>query len=501
MQINIKKSLITSLTLALLVLTLLLPTFSLSAAGTVFTMSTDSSVKLGEEFTIELTVSSNEGFAGFDFDLHYSNTSLTLVKVEFSDELKKAGTVKSSNSISEMPYKLVFAADTNYKANTLLARFTFRLADNAKLENHEVYVTGSAVKADGKTLSATFQKGGVVAVCSHDTNDSLWVQYNHTEATCTSPSRTYYRCSECQQQKTEIGSDLKPHEYKDHEHKDATCTENGYDKQICKNCQTVFTTKVYEAKGHKFSDEKNVIPPSCMAQGYTISTCTVCSEEVKSDYTDKTDHVMVESSRLVPTCHSVGYIRFTCTVCAYQSETITETVDHSYTSAEVIAPTHSNKGYTVYRCTYGGCTQSYNSDYTDILPHTFEYTVVKEPTCTQAGFKTGICTAGCNVTDDVEIASTGHIFEDWEVAVEATEFYDGYEERVCIHCQFKETKLIPKLPKEPEQAKEKPKGPIETAVSYITDANHPAIIVVSLGAVFIAFVCVAYIIFKIKKIK
>ena len=350
MLIKNKKKIITFITLVFMTLILLLPTFGSNAAGTVFYMTTDSSVKAGEEFTIDLMVSSNEGFAGFDFELHYSNTSLTLVKMEFSSELKKAGIVRSSDSISEMPYKLVFAADKNYTASTWLAQFTFRLADNAKLENHEVYVSGTAYKADGKTLDATFKKGGVVAVCSHDTNSSLWVQYNHTEATCTTPSRTYYRCSECQQQKTEIGTELKPHQYKDHEHKDATCIENGYDKQICVNCLTVVTNKVYEATGHQFSGATEIIPPSCMAQGYTISKCTVCSEEIKSDYTEKTDHTMQESSRLSPTCHTVGYIRYQCSVCSHQSETLIETVDHSYNAAEIIAPTHMNKGYTIYKC-------------------------------------------------------------------------------------------------------------------------------------------------------
>lgn len=498
MQINLKRSLITSMTVFVLALILLLPTFNSNAAGTVFSMSTDSSVKPGEQFTLELSVNSNEGFAAFDFELHYSNTSLTLVKTEFSDSLKNAGIVNSSNSISEMPYKLTFASNENYKSNATLVKFTFKLASNAKLENHEVYVTGSAVNADGKTLSATFNKGGVVAVCSHDTNPSLWVRFNHIEATCTTPSRTYYRCSECQQQKTEIGTELKPHEFKDHEHKDATCTENGYDKQICKNCQTVVTTKTYDATGHNFSDVTNVVLPTCVAQGYTVSKCTVCHEEVKSDFTDKIAHDMKESSRLAPTCQTIGYIRYTCSVCAHQSETIIETVDHDYDAAEVIEPTHTTRGYTVYKCQYEGCTQSYMSDYTDIIPHTFEYTVVKEPTCTEPGFKTGICTHGCNVTHDVEIKATGHAFGDWYVAVEATQFYDGYEERVCEHCELKETRLIAKLTIDPNAGEDEPKGKIETAIAYITDANHPAVIAISLFAVLIAIVCVAYIVIKIR---
>lgn len=495
MQIKLKRSLIISMAVLTLTLLLTLPVFRSHGAGTVFSVTTDSSVEAGEIFIIDLIVTTDEGFAAFDLDLHYSNTSLELIKIEFTDTIKAAGNVKSSD---KAPYKLTFAAGEDFAADTSLAKLTFKLTEGASLENHEVYVTGSVIKADGSPVDAQFRSGGVVAVCSHDTDQSLWKQFNYTEATCTTPSQTYYRCSECQQQKTVIGTTLKPHEYKDHEHKDATCVENGYDKQICKNCQKVVTTKTYEATGHKFSDVTSVIPPTCMAQGYTVSTCTVCSEQVKSDYTDKIAHDMKESSRLSPTCQTVGYIRYTCTVCAHQSEDVIETVDHSYEAAEVVPPSHINKGYTIYRCKYDGCNHSYNDDYTDILPHTFEYTVVKEPTCTEAGFKTGICTEGCNVTDDVEIPATGHSFGNWYVAVEATHFYDGYEERACLHCQYKETKLIAKLTDDPNAGKQEPKSAFEKAVLYITDANHPAIIAVSLFAVIIAIVCIAYIIIKIR---
>jgi hypothetical protein len=262
----------------------------------------------------------------------------------------------------------------------------------------------------------------------------------------------------------------------------------------------VETTKTYAATGHKYSDVTNVVLPTCIAQGYTISKCTVCKEEVKSDFTDKIAHDMKESSRSEPTCTVVGYIRYSCSVCHTQSETLIETVDHSYVPTEIVEPTHINKGYTIYKCKYEGCTHSYNDNYTDALPHRFEYTIVKEPTCTQSGFKTGICSAGCNVTDEVEIAPTGHTFGDWYTALKATQFYDGYDERACAHCSAKETRLIPRLTSDPDD-NNAPKGKIAKMVAYITDANHPAIIAVSLFAVLISVVCVAYIITKIRKTK
>lgn len=503
MQIKFKRKPFICAVFTAIVLAALIPTFCINAASTAFVVSTTDSVKPGEEFKLEIKVNSNSGFAGFDFELHYSNTSLTLKKVEFAKALSDAGLVNTSDSISEMPYKLTFASANNFTQNTTLVTLTFKLSSNAKLENHEVYITGEAVTSTNQKINATFQKGGVVPICSHtsDLNAAPWVKFNYVEATCTTPARTYYRCSECQQQQTVVGDTLKPHDFKDYEHKDATCTENGYDKQICKNCQWVETTKTYSALGHKYSDVTDVVLPTCISQGYTVSKCTVCKEETRSDYTDKIAHDMKESSRAEPTCSAVGYIRYTCSVCSTPSETVIPTVEHSYLPSSVVEPTHLNKGYTIYRCKYENCTHSYNDNYTDEIPHTFEYTVVKEPTCMESGFKTGICSAGCNITDEVEIPATGHTFGEWYCALKATQFYDGYDERACVHCNAKETKLIPRLTQDADDLDKEPKNKLEKAVSYVTEANHPAIIAISLFAVLISLICVAYIITKIIKIK
>ena len=92
--------------------------------------------------------------------------------------------------------------------------------------------------------------------------------------------------------------------------------------------------KFYESKGHTYSGTATVVAPNCMERGYTLKTCTVCHKDVKTDYTEKTDHDVKESSKLEPTCTNIGYIRYKCTVCNYQIESELPTVPHDYAATE-----------------------------------------------------------------------------------------------------------------------------------------------------------------------
>lgn len=71
-------------------------------------------------------------------------------------------------------------------------------------------------------------------------------------------------------------------------------------------------------------------------------------------------------------------------------------------------------------------------------------TVTKEPTCTEAGTKTGVC-ADCGATLGTEsIAATGHSFGAWTVVTPATCKEEGLEKRVCA-CGHEETRAIAKV--------------------------------------------------------
>ena len=71
-----------------------------------------------------------------------------------------------------------------------------------------------------------------------------------------------------------------------------------------------------------------------------------------------------------------------------------------------------------------------------------DYTIEKEPTCTENGAETG----HCNICEDVKtvvIPATGHNYSDWSVTKKATCTEDGSREQVCANCGDVITQSIP----------------------------------------------------------
>ena len=78
--------------------------------------------------------------------------------------------------------------------------------------------------------------------------------------------------------------------------------------------------------------------------------------------------------------------------------------DHTYEAFEVIAPTCTEQGYTVYVCT--DCGASYTDDFTAAKGHTFR-DIVMPPTCTQKGYTTHFCTVCGYEYSDTFVSETG----------------------------------------------------------------------------------------------
>ena len=103
--------------------------------------------------------------------------------------------------------------------------------------------------------------------------------------------------------------------------------------------------------------------------------------------------------------------------------------EHTYT-AETVAPTCTEKGYTVYTCSK--CGDTYNDDYVDALGHSYgELIIETEPTCTEDGLKYKLCSA-CGDRVEEAIPATGHSYTDTVVAPTCTE--QGYTRHTCSEC-------------------------------------------------------------------
>lgn len=126
----------------------------------------------------------------------------------------------------------------------------------------------------------------------------------------------------------------------------------------------------------------------------------------------------------------------------------TETTDptepvhtHEYTE-EVVAPSCTEGGYTVFTC---ACGDSYNDNPTDALGHSYEQ-VVTDPTCMEAGFTTYTCQACEDTYTDNTVDAVGHTWGDWENTKEATTTEPGARARSCTACGEKEEEATPMLP-------------------------------------------------------
>ncbi len=101
---------------------------------------------------------------------------------------------------------------------------------------------------------------------------------------------------------------------------------------------------------------------------------------------------------------------------------------HDYQVQETVAPSCTDKGYTVYVC---DCGDSYTRDI-DKLDHNYTSKVIA-PTCTEKGYTSHTCICGRNYRDN-EVKAAGHAWGAW------TDSGNGESFRQCDVCGKQESK-------------------------------------------------------------
>lgn len=136
-----------------------------------------------------------------------------------------------------------------------------------------------------------------------------------------------------------------------------------------------------------------------------------------------------------------GSYTFVLTSKKNRSTTYTFSLSHSYYVDEVIKPTCTEQGYSVYRCK--SCDSYYHSDYVDALGHDYEERTV-QATCTTEGGIYHTCTR-CGdeyVTDSMR--AFGHTY--FEYTVEPTCTQDGCVRHECSICGYSyDTEIVKAL--------------------------------------------------------
>ena len=260
--------------------------------------------------------------------------------------------------------------------------------------------------------------------------------------TCGGDSYSVRTCSVCQAEETiNVHPESHAWDTKYTVDKEATCTEDGSKSIHCTKCDATQFSTVIPALGHSYGEWTDVVSDTCGGDSYSVRTCSVCqAEETVNLHAESHAWATEYTVDKEPTCTENGSKSIHCTKCdATQYSTTIPALGHSYGEwTDVVSDVCGGNSYSVRICSVCQAEES-----TNIHPegHAWatEYTVDKEPSCTEAGSKSIHCTK-CDATQySTAIPALGHSFGEWTNVVADTCGGDSYSTRSCSACGFEET--------------------------------------------------------------
>lgn len=211
-----------------------------------------------------------------------------------------------------------------------------------------------------------------------------------------------------------------------------------YDEYTCKNC--CYSYRVYSGEEkHNWDNGVVTQEADCTHEEITTYSCKhncigfgkkYTKEEVTSP---ALGHEYSEPIIVAPTCTEKGYTVKTCTREGCGDEVKSDYVNalgHDYVSVET-EPTCTEDGYITYTCSR--CKDSYTEPSGKTKKgHTCTGKVTKEPSCVEKGIKTYTC-KDCEYSYDEDIDALGHDYK-VEKEVDATCENDGSIVYKCSRC-------------------------------------------------------------------
>lgn len=203
-----------------------------------------------------------------------------------------------------------------------------------------------------------------------------WEITGEQQATCTERGTIERKCKNCPQTSTLV-EPARGHAWEEDAEAavPATCTQAGSRTFECADCDATYTESV-AALGHVLRESST--PPTCTEAGYTTYRCARdgCTYEYRSNYVGALGHTWDIAS---PTCGR-GQV---CLVCGAEGAAATgehhmsdgvcticgQGCTHEYAPAETVAPTCTERGYTIYRCSVCGGEEF--RDFTPARGHDF----------------------------------------------------------------------------------------------------------------------------------
>lgn len=241
----------------------------------------------------------------------------------------------------------------------------------------------------------------------------------------------------------------------------ATCYKEGEMKYTCQGCDicTAAGTKATETiaipkLAHAYI--KVTTPATCETNGSAVVKCSVeeCGYEAATVTLPKIGHTLVRNvdGDKAATCNDIGWYAYKCNNlnCTYTEKIEVEALGHNYRTAavETEQPTCTENGSKKYKCSR--CDAAIVTEI-PALGHSFTENTVVAPTCTDKGYTINSCSnIGCSekyVVADSFTKALGHSWSEWETVTPATNDAEGLKKHICKveNCGVVEYAPIPML--------------------------------------------------------
>ena len=186
---------------------------------------------------------------------------------------------------------------------------------------------------------------------------------------------TNVSCSRCDYTSTKDPVDALGHDEK-YEVIAPDCLNAGITNVSCSRCDYTATKDPVDALGH--DEQYEVIDPTCTEAGITNVSCSRCDYTATKDPKDALGHDMQAATCVAPS---------TCSRCKTYTEGEATGIHVYDVENDVVEPTCSAEGYTVYGCSAGACGLNEKRDYTARKAHTFydinEFDIIRCSECEQ----------------------------------------------------------------------------------------------------------------------
>ena len=227
-------------------------------------------------------------------------------------------------------------------------------------------------------------------------------------------------------------------------HHDATCTTQGYDEHICNEWGGMnYNDNYVAAKGHSWDNGTVTKAATYTETGIKTFKCKDCgetrTEEIPS--LDKTYHIL---QVVAPTCTSEGYTIYECNEVpglTYKGD-FTDKTPHTYDEGVVTKEaTIYEKGIKTFTCS--ACGDTYTEDI-PMVEKTWHKGDTVAPTCTEQGYTVYICDQDATLTENRDfVDALNHDWGEGVVTKAATCTEDGEKTFTCSRDGATKTEVIP----------------------------------------------------------